>query len=276
MALAEQEIDRIAERVAERVAALALSTRFRPTTRRIADETVECVECDDAPVLYHRTTLKGAAAIAENGHLRPSKDTGVISYSASPEHTFGGTVKFPFKREDVGPLRPMCYASGEAYRKASNIRDEKAQREGISLDAASAQLAFSPEMYVGECEQMGSQPVPIRKAQALEYWVHQGSEVIEEVNVGCKRRIPHHISATAWAGDPWDRQMKRIAQAREVAGRLGLPFRVRSCFPYALISGWGDRYIPLDDANLARLERGEEPVVIQNKPPEAAEADCRC
>jgi len=219
-------------------------------------------------------------------------DQQVVSFSADERNTFGGNLRFSFKKEDVPEPKPMCYTGGPGkewdYTKYTRIRDGEWVEGGSglgdplrvhrqtpdrkpdeSLDAYSARVGITANLYMDECETMSPGPVPLNKAKSLEFWLGWRPD---DYQVSCNRSSPASIDGSGWNGVPWDKQLEAVERAREAAKTLGLPFEVKSCFPFVKMR-YG--YIPLSDEVLHKLARGEEVEPLAGDPPEEIKS-CRC
>lgn len=248
---------------------------FVRTRRRLGDREFECSVCDGSPELYHRTTLEGLRSILATGEVRPSAETGVVSLSASPEHTYGGVVRLVFRRSrlgDLGPLRPMCYVDPKDEPEYSRVRSELLRKRGYDRYAwgynrLDAETGMTPSAYAEECEVMSSQPIPVDRIEAIEYWI---ADLGAPYQVSCRRQFPHYVTGEVKG---LEEQVAEAAEVARLAATRGIPFRVRSCFPAAR-TGWY-RHAELDESNLSRIARGERPESAPGEPPNDPRR-CRC
>lgn len=250
---------------------------YKKVKRFIDSHEIECEICDSSTDLFHRTMLKSLKNMIEEKVIKPSKETGVVSLSASSKHTYGGTVRLKFNRSELESVIPTCYVVADwedpNYRAYVHKRDEMEQR-GLSPNRADAEMGLTSSIYKRECEVTCPNPIPLNKAKEIEYWITARMRLIEESSVSCQNRIPHSVDGSGWSGGTWDDIMDDINQVKALASRAKVPFNVKSCFTQVYL-GW-NKYIPLDDDNLERLSRGEEPLIVNAVPPEPSESNCRC
>jgi len=246
------------------------SNHFTEIEKRINDEIIHCLICDHSDELYHRSTARNLTKIAENGEIKPSADTKVVSLSASGHHTFGGPIRLKFNKRDLVNAEPMCYAKGDDYSKYSSIRDSRVSDE-FPLNRVSADLGVTSSIYDEECEVMSRESIPTDRIEESEYWLTG----LSTYNVSCRRQLPSYIDGTGWGGRVWEDVKREIDEARSAANRLGVPFTVKSCFSQVRL-GW-NTYMPLDEENLKRMSNGQEPKVLEGvQIPDVGREDCQC
>lgn len=246
---------------------------YTKVKRLIGGREVECEVCNDVEEVFHRTYVKNLKGILRDGALLPSKETGAVSMSAAEKHTYGGTVRLRFNRDDIPELEQMCYFNIdnpgiEIYLKE---RDRLWNEEGSSPNRADATLGATLGAYKSECEVFSKKAIPIEKVKGVEYWIATILQFIENSNVTCINRPP---VANAWSDGTWEKALSEMKIVRSFAKKLGVPFKVDSCFNQ--VNTGFHSYIKLTDENIEKLSQGETVVETQGVPPLGNEGSCKC
>jgi len=261
--------------------------RFESCTRNLDEQTVEGRSC--FPVegeLYHHTEARNLSKIRETGELRPDPSPfadGTVNFSANPNWHRFGSLRFVLHRDRVSTT-PMCYTSGEEERKRSRAvdrRQEELFRRGITFSKDrienSEMGAESWGAFKNECKHISREPVKLKgKVKRLEYWIPHNPSITGGNIVGTNV-FPCEASWSMWAtGRPPEANVEQvrdeIADAKNYAQELGVPFRVRSCYPFIVMSP--HQIARLNEDNLSRLEEGRELSTESVYP--LPEAECTC
>lgn len=233
--------------------------RLKEQEVAIDDDRIRCQVCHNEEELYHLTRRESAVEIIKEGVMRPSGHSKSVSFSANPNHTYGGNVKIIFDQGKlIDQLRPMCYFSG--FPEAFGKKEHALASEGRSLDDARTEMGLQPDIYKDECEWYSQETmrIPEKAIRRIEYFI---TWPISPHNVDCERHIPHTVDMTL--DSDYKHMLEDVAQLRGTAKGLGIPFEVTSCFPY-IRRGW--QYIMLNDENLKRFTKGEEPIITFERP----------
>lgn len=259
----EREINQIAKQVVDKIF-------FEPCERQVRGEIIKGEQCESTgSTYYHSTNAKNLSQIKEDGLLKPSpnpSDDGTVNFSFNPHlHRFG-SIRFLFDRQKLEastPLKSMCYATGESIRKEADIIDEL-QRERMDEGDYSGrwriehELGVETPVYRSECKRYTTQNVPLREAKTIEYWLPWKPGPFSST-CGCNVSPLHGVWDT-WAtglSDSLKQIQSEIREAKAVAEKLGVPFHVKSCYPYATLDR--DRVVILDEDNINRLENQQQP-----------------
>lgn len=240
---------------------------YKKVQKTVDSEKIECDICTNEDELYHLTSVENLQSIVKSRKLEPSGHSKSVSLSANPDHTFGGRVKLTLDHKKVNTIQPMCYfthgtPASHAYYKAEG----KHKEESRSLDDIRSEVGMQPDVYKNECEWYSRKPVDIPEdaIKKIEYFI---TWTTSSQRVDCRGHIPAHVYLRG--DDEYKELLSQIAKVRETAKKIEVPFQVNSCFPF-IKSGWYE-YIKLDEENLARLTRGENPIITHEEPPE----ECR-
>lgn len=270
----------------------ALCLPSQPCVRATPYGTAEGMKCALGPEVNHNTTLEQFPKIVENGELRPGAREWVlgqdaVSMSSCPSQSYSGTVKFVFDSGKVlDKLRAMCYVNfspgcpeeHRAVEKGMSKEGAEPRDEGITGDnRVRAKYGIQPDIYTEECEYVAYEPIPLKEnLKRVEFWIPRRIDAPWESNFGCRGTSLNYANVF---GHPPEVMLEHIGKVREAAERLGVDFKVKSCFPYMRTGRWGNTYYDLTEENLEKLARGERPeeVTISDKVIHSKAAKvCRC
>jgi len=239
--------------------------------RTIGDTTVEAEACELNNRLYHRTKPDNIHDIIDDGVIRPSDETKVVSLSSNPSHFFGGEVRLNMDADEVDTRR-MCYtetdeADTKLLEKQSQAMErfdpEQGDRNIFSRDRFRARVGLNSDAYDQECEFMSDEPVDVEATEEVEYFIpwKAGGKVSAE------RSFPKFADASRGFSGGFQGFRDRLENVREAAERLNAGFSVNSCFPYLRIeAGISPKFAKLDRENLERLANGEELKTVDGRP----------
>lgn len=261
---------------------------FVPCEREVEGQQFTGVACESrGKTLFHHTEFSTFKKIVESGELRPSPDPyddGVVNFTLNEDFHRFGSVRLLFDREKVATV-PMCYLVDEEDHRAARMVDDKIeelQNKDLPYKARNriaAEIGLESKIAYGrECKHFTAEPVPLQgPLTGLEYWLpwrpaRTGNSVGS--NVG-----PCHALWSAWdAGLPSEdiihRVQDEIATVKQEAQRIGVPFKVKTCYPYASLDR--DGVLFFDEENLARLEQGEKPKIVSRYSVTSLPGDCTC
>jgi len=239
--------------------------------KTLGNTTINAEACELNDRLYHRTSLNSLKNIVEDGSIKPSKETGVVSFTSNPSSFVGGAIRTKMDVDEVNtlpPLRRMCYVTDDEERekleeKKRNKREnmEKGGRfdpgdTGVfSPNRFRAEVGLSTPTYSRECEFMSDDEVDADNIEKVELFVEGNGGI---VNTTGGRGVADVNTTYNGLGQLRD----KIEQAKDVAQENGFEFGVNSCYSYMLVDSGqfvGDyKYAKLDQDNLKRLANGEE------------------
>lgn len=258
MALTREEVADIAHQVAHKVV-------YKKIEKVVDGQTVECDICSNDEELYHLTSVDTLRTILDSRKMEPVGESKSVSMSANPDNTFGGRTKVTFDKTKLNSLQPMAYFTHDSpAQKAYWEIEEKRKKESNyarTLDDIRSEVGMQPEIYKQECEWFSREmlPIPKESLKKIEYFI---TPPMSPLRVDCVGYFPHRVDLTQ--DYLYQGLLEDIAKVREMAQKASIPFAVTSCFPY-IIRGWG-QYIELNDENLWRFTRGEEPVITHQEP----------
>jgi len=259
-------------------------TADQACTRNVEGERIAAKKCDKDKGLFHRTKTKDVLDIVDDGELKPSDETGVVSLTSNPSSFVGGATRFRFRPSRLaGQTRAMCYVppNTRAGDKLSKLRSEanKNTDKGGKYDPFE-QGTFSPnrfraenristDVYENECEHMSDKPVDLGKAEEVEYFIKGGGGIVNADNGAVAG-----LKQTYGGIEPL---REEIQKAKKAADRVGADFSVNSCFSVLKVEDgtfMGDyEYAKLDQENLERLKNGEQLKTFQRSQPIREDSD---
>ena len=237
---------------------------IEPCHLRVDGEEIHGLRCKRTLKVYHRSPSKTVESILKKG-LKPSEETGSVSLSSNPRHTYGGEVRFVIDTKDLD-LRPICYVFGEERKKLTEFEEkvrEKLSKEYASLNKIYDYLGAYPGMYLRECEWSTKESIPPDKIEVVEFWIGFRPG---EYAVSCENTVPH-ISIID-SETQWDNFKYKLKRVKESAEKHGKKFVVRSCFRFMKLpcrlteseSRLGSCLIELSEENLKRIEEEKKPL----------------
>ncbi|MDP2660658.1 MAG: hypothetical protein Q8R28_08010 [Dehalococcoidia bacterium] len=262
---------------------------YTPCARQVRGQTIHGYQWDSAGWMYfHHTEFRKLDAIAEDYGLIPSTDPyadGVINFSLNPNFHRFGSIRFLFDRDAVGRqarVLPMCYAFGDETRKLGRVVDEitePARRAGRPANTwrVQSQIGLEPaDAFWSEAKHYTSNPVSLNAVVAVEYWVPWKPEARSSTSIGANVSPCRGLWSTWDSGIPnaLDVVMLQAIYTREFAERLGVPFGLKSCYPYASLDG--NKAVVLDEVNLITMTAGLPPVLTSTYSPDLPETKCAC
>jgi len=203
-----------------------IDVEFEPCTVECLGVTIHGLKPTAGREFYHRTDIDDLEKIVEDGKLRPSKDTNVVSLSSNPKHTFGGAVRLIIDKDDLD-LEPVCYHSSDEkkiYEAEKKYRDEI--NPVYMPNEFYSYCKTYPVLYASECEFMSKEPIDLDKVKKIEYWLEDAVG-----SVSCKRRHPPILNYDGWSKS-YEHVKNEIKEAKDIAEKLGVPFEVKSCYKY--------------------------------------------
>lgn len=242
---------------------------------------VEGMKCAIGDEIYHNTTLKALEGVVEEKAIKPGVKKGilgqdVLSMSSCPPQHYGGNIKLVVPSEQVD-ARAACYVNfgsdapeeHQAVERGMEEESRKKMNDDVKGDLrVRGDYAIQPDIYTEECQYDIKEKVSADKIKRIEYWIPWRINPWGNYSTRCRGSHPGYANVD---GKTITVLHEQIAKTKESAKQLKADFKVKSCFS-ALKTGWGDQYIPLNEANLAKIARGETPEVVRGKIPQK----CRC
>ena len=245
--------------------------RLQPCEVRYDDVEIRGLKCTRTRVMWHRTPPEFLEPILEEG-LKPSKETGSVSLSSNPHHTYGGEVQLEIDTEGLD-LRPICYAFEDDLDKLHELEGKLAERyykkgEYVSPNRIYDEIGSYPSIYVEECEYTSKKPIPPERIKKVEFWIGW-RPAYYNAQVSCFKTSPHW-AMIEFEGE-WKELQRRLRAAKEAAEKHGRRFEVKSCYRFMEIpcrltedGGYsGLCFVELDRENLKRIEEGKKPLVYR-------------
>lgn len=246
-------------------------------------------KCIQGTELNRLVSLEDFKGISQRGQILPSKTTEHVSLSSCPTQTYGGEVRLILDAAKVSQLetfKPMCYLPLRYFEESPHKKEVMAQvGEEVSQlsvqgkdDAHNyvrAKYGIGEAIFASECEFETYEPVPIKSTlKRVEFWIGEW-EKRPGIQMSCDNFTPAMAGIYA---DPQD-YVERIQEAKHIAKKLGVPFKVKSCFKKLCPGVRGflpstERAIELTEENLAKLGEG---IIPESKlSTEIPEPECRC
>jgi len=259
-------------------------TADQACTRNVEGERLAAQKCDKDEGLFHRTSTEAVLDIVDDGELKPSDETGVVSLTSNPSSFVGGATRFRFNPSRLaGQTRAMCYvpSNTRASEKLKELRSEANRNTDkgdkydpfnlgtFSANRFRAENGISTNVYERECEYMSDKPVDLDKAEEVEYFIKGGGGIVNADNDAVAP-----LKQTYGGIEPL---REEIQKAKKAADRVGADFSVNSCFSVLKVedgSFMGNyEYAKLDKENLERLENGEELKTFERSEPIRFDSD---